>query len=238
VPGGRAAVVGIIERRWGGPLGSAVCRTRWIDDVLSAALRDGVPQVVVLGAGFDCRAHRLPGIERARIFEVDHPATQAAKREVLRTAPGHVAYVAVEFGRDDLDATMARAGFDPRARTFFLWEGVTNYLTADAVDATIRWISRVGAAGSALVMTYVHRGLIDGSVTFDGARAGSATVRRVGEPYTFGFDPAELSGYLAARGLTLVEDVSADDYRARYLAPAGRDMKLWEFYRAALARVT
>jgi methyltransferase (TIGR00027 family) len=237
---GRAAVVGVIEWRWGGPLGSAVCRTRYIDDALGAAL-DGVGQVVVLGAGFDVRALRVPGIARTRVFEVDHPATQAAKRarlaRVKAAIPAHVTFVPVDFGRDRLEDAMARAGFSPSARTFFLWEGVTNYLTAEAVDRTIGWVARAGAPGSLLLFTYVHRGLIDGSVPFEGARAGSRTVRRFGEPYTFGFDPAELRSYLAEHGLELVEDVGAPEYRARYLLPAGRKMKLWEFYRAVIARV-
>jgi methyltransferase (TIGR00027 family) len=241
LPGGRTAVVRIIERRWGGPLGSAVCRTRYIDDALAAAL-GGVGQVVLLGAGFDCRAHRIPGIERTRVFEVDHPATQAAKRarlgRMLGTMPGHVTFVPVVFGRDRLEEAMARAGFLPGVPTFFLWEGVTNYLTAEAVDQTLRWVAGAAAAGSVLLFTYVHRGMLDGSVPFEGARAGSNTVRRSGEPFTFGFDPAELPAHLAARGLTLVEDVAAPEYRARYLGPAGREMKLWEFYRAAVARVT
>lgn len=238
---GRAAVVGIIERRWGGPLGSAVCRTRYIDDALGAAL-DAVGQVVVLGAGFDVRALRLPAIARTRVFEVDHPATQAVKRarlaRVIANMPLHLTFVPVDFARDRVEDALARAGFTPSVPSAFVWEGVTNYLTAEAVDATIRAVVRASAPGSLLVFTYVHRGLIDGSVPFEGAQAGSQTVRRLGEPYTFCFVPAELPSYVAARGLALLEDVGAAEYRARYLRPAGREMKLWEFYRAAIARVT
>jgi methyltransferase (TIGR00027 family) len=241
LPGGRALVTRIIETRWGGPLGSGVCRTRFIDDRLADALRDGAAQVVILGAGFDCRAYRLPGMARTRVFEVDHPATQAVKRErlarVLEALPAHVVFVPVDFDRESLADATARAGFRTDARTFFVWEGVTNYLTADAVDATFRWVAGAGAPGSGLLFTYIHQGMLDGSVAFDGARAGGETVRRMGEGFTFGFDPAAVPAYLAARGLALVEDVAAPDYRARYLRPAGREMKLWEFYRAALARV-
>ena len=236
-PAGRAAVVRIIERRWGGPLGAAVCRTRYIDDVLRAALRDGVAQVVILGAGFDSRAWRIPGIGRARVFEVDHPATQATKQAAMRGSIGPVTFVPVDFARDRLGDAMAARGFRTDAHTFFLWEGVTNYLTAEAVDATLRFVASAGSAGSLVLFTYIHRGMLDGSLAFEGGRAGSATVRRIGEPYTFGLDPAEVPAYLAARRLRLVEDVAAPEYRARYLRPLGRDMKIWEFYRAALARI-
>ena len=242
VPGGRAAVVAIIERRWGGPLGAAVCRTRYIDDALAAALAEPVEQVVILGAGFDSRAYRIPGMDRARVFEVDHPATQATKqavmRRLLRGLPRHVTFVPVDFDRERLADAMAAGGFRSDARTFFLWEGVTNYLTAGAVDATLRFVASAASPGSPLLFTYIHRGMLDGSLAFEGARAGSATVQRIGEPYTFGLDPAEVPAYLAARGLRLVEDVAAPDYRTRYLRPLGRDMKIWEFYRAALARLS
>lgn len=241
LPGGNDAVTRLIEWRWGGPLGSAVCRTRFIDEALAAALARGVRQIVILGAGFDARAYRLPGIERARVFEVDHPATQAMKRarlaRVLRAPASHVAFVPVDFGRDRLGETTGAAGLRGEARTFLLWEGVTNYLTADAVDATLRWVSGALAPESELLFTYIHRGILDGSVDFEGAAAGTAAVRRRDEPFTFGLDPDEVPAYLAARGLRLVEDVGAPEYRARYLRPRGREMKLWEFYRAARACV-
>ncbi|HJQ84655.1 MAG TPA: SAM-dependent methyltransferase [Candidatus Binatia bacterium] len=238
LPGGVDAITWIIERRWGGPLGSGVCRTRYIDDALSAAVRGGVEQVVLLGAGFDARPYRLAGIERARVFEVDHPATQAVKRARLAGAiPRHVTFVPVDFARDRLDDAMAAGGFRRDRRTFFLWEGVTNYLDAAAVDATLGWIAAAGGPGSELLFTYVDRAMLDGSRAFEGAAEGRATVGRFGEPFTFGLDPATIDAYLAARGLDLVEDVAAPDYRTRYLRPLGRTLKLWEFYRAARARV-
>ena len=233
-----SVIRGFIDHRWPGARTSAVARTRLIDDVLTGAIRDGVTQVVILGAGFDARAYRLPGIERARVYEVDHPATQAAKRRRLEARvgalPPHVTFVGVDFDRDDVATALARAGFDSKTRTFFTWEGVTNYLTADAVDATLRWVARAGAPGSRIVFTYVHRGVIDGSGGFAGTAALASTLSRSGEPWTFGLDPAELPGYLAERGLALVEDVGAAEYRARYLGHPGKG---YEFYRAALADV-
>jgi len=242
LPGGIGVVQRIIERRWGGPLGAAVCRTRFIDDAVEAAITAGLDQVVILGAGFDCRAYRMPRLAGTRVFEVDHPLTQSMKRTRLAprlgAIPPHVVFAPVDFARDSLSASMEARGFRSAARTFFLWEGVTNYLTDDAVDATLRWVARVGSPGSTLLFTYIHRGMLDGSLRFEGAETSRRTVERSGEPYTFGLDPAEVPAYLRQRGLDLVEDVAAPEYRDRYLRPLGRDMKIWDFYRAAVTRVT
>src|SRR4030095_5041358 len=101
------------------------------------------------------------------------------------------------------DPLMQPAGWRSDVRTFFVCEGVTHYLPADTIDAVFRYMSR-SAPGSRLVFTYIHRGLLDGSARFAGADNTLATVRRAGEPYTFGFAPAELPPYLAARNLVLV----------------------------------
>jgi len=232
----------LIDGHWSGSRGTVAVRTRYIDDALTAALREGVEQIVILGAGFDSRAYRIPGIARARVFEVDHPATQAAKTSAvarrLGSLPSHVRFVPVDFSTHTLDAVMPAAGFRAQARTFFICEGVTHYLSEADVDTLFRYIARSGATGSGVVFTYIQRTLLDGTASFDGAGKTLATVQRSGEPYTFGFDPPALPGYLQARGLTLIEDVGAAAYRERYLVPLGRGHEpLSEFQRAALARV-
>ena len=238
---GAAMPWSLVDGHWSGPRGTVSVRTRYIDDRLGEALQHGVKQVVILGAGFDCRAHRIPEIAQSRVFEADHPATQATKKEIvsrrLRTLPAHVTYVPIDFTAGTLDAVMQASGCRPDVRTFFVCEGVTHYLPADTIDSVFRYVGR-SAAGSQLVFTYIHRGILDGSSRFVGADNTLATVRRAGEPYTFGFEPAELRPYLAARNLVLVEDVGADAYRARYLTPRGRGGEaLSEYQRAALANV-
>lgn len=238
---GAAMPWSLVDRHWAGPRGTVATRTKYIDDRLGDALRRGVGQVVILGAGFDCRAYRVEGITRTRVFELDHPATQPRKKEIvsrrLGTLPSHVTYVAIDLAAGTLDAVMQASGYRPDVRTFFVCEGVTHYLPADTVDAVFRYVGR-SAAGSQLVFTYLHRGMLDGSVHFTGADNTLATVRRAGEPYTCGFEPAELPRYLAARNLALVEDVGADAYRERYLVPRGRGTEpLSEYQRAALANV-
>jgi methyltransferase (TIGR00027 family) len=232
----------LLDGHWIGSRGTVVVRTRYIDDALTSALRSGVEQVVILGAGFDSRAYRIPGISRIRVFEVDHPMTQAEKQRAvaqrLGALPPHVEFVPIDFSTQNLDGAMPAAGFRATARTFFICEGVTHYLSDPDVDTLFRYVARSAAAGSQMVFTYIHRTILDGSATFDGAGKTLTTVRRSGEPYTFGFDPAELPEYLVARGLELIEDVGAGAYRERYLDPLGRGHEpLSEFQRAARAKI-
>jgi len=232
----------LVDGHWTGSRGTVVVRTRYIDDVLASALRSGLEQVVILGAGFDSRAYRIRGIERIRVFEVDHPMTQAEKKKMvarrLGTLPPHVTFVPIDFSTHALDTVMPGSGFRAAARTFFVCEGVTHYLSEPGVDAVFRYVSRSAAAGSQMVFTYIHRTILDGTVTFTGANKTLDTVRRGGEPYTFGFDPAELPQYLAARGLILIEDVVARTFRDRYLQPLGRGHEpLSEFQRASLVEI-
>ncbi len=233
-----AAVERVIDHRWPGARTSGVARTRLIDDAMKDALRDGFQQFVILGAGFDSRAYRLPGLASTRVFEVDHPATLAMKKErLLGALPRHVTLVAADLDGGELAHALGAAGFEPRSRSFFLWEGVTNYLTAGAVDSTLQFIAATGAPGSRILFTYVHRGLLDGSVVFAGTEHLFATLERSGEPWTFGLEPAELPAYLDDRGLKLVWDLGASEYRARYMGPAARKMAGYEFYRAAMAEL-
>jgi methyltransferase (TIGR00027 family) len=227
----------LIDRRWPGPRPSVVARTRMIDDALLAALDHGLDQLLLLGAGYDCRAYRLMGTGQVGVFEVDHPATQAVKRDVIRATVGHlpanVTFVGVDFNRDDLGEAARAAGFESGARTFTVWEGVVSYLEAEAVDSTMRWIREVSGRGSELVFTYVHRGILDGTSSFGGSAAWTGSVASVGEPFVFGFDPAELGAYLAERGWELTDDLSTTEALTRYGRPADG---LPSFYRVARAR--
>lgn len=157
VPGLRGATSWFIDRRWPGARPSGVARTRWIDDVLSESLRSGIEQLVILGAGYDSRPYRMAGLDSTPVFEVDHPATSASKQKRLAgIVRSHVTYVGIDFDKDVLGEALERAGFDLSRQTFFLWEGVTNYLAAEAVDATLRYISGAKPR-SLLLFTYVNR---------------------------------------------------------------------------------
>ncbi len=206
-------VAALIDRRWPGPRAAVCVRTRYFDDAVREACASGLRQLVILGAGFDSRAQRLASLEGVHVFEVDHPDTQARKRQALHGAPAHVTYVGLDFLRSSVETALQQAGLRPGARTLFLWEGVTNYLDAASVDATLRAVARLGRE---LLFTYVDQALLDGSAEFEGGRQSLAHVRALGEPFTFGLPPAGLPAYLGERGLELVEDLSLADAASRY----------------------
>ena len=228
------------DRRIPGARTSGVARTCLIDELLRHALQAGTRQIAILGAGFDCRGYRMPSIRNSILFEVDHPATQAVKlaklRRLLPQLPGHVRFVPLDFDGQSLSSALGASGFDPRCPTAFLWEGVTNYLTAKGVDSVLRYVAGC-ATGSLLIFTYVHRGALDGSGLFADAAELLAELKRLGEPWTFGLDPEGLSDYLRARGLELEQDFCAREYRARYYGPHGRQFKGYHFYQVAAASV-
>ncbi len=188
VPGLRELVPLFIDNRWPGVRSSVVARTRLIDDAIEASLGERMEQLVILGAGFDSRAYRLAGLHGITIFEVDHQDTQASKRKalerVLSVQPKHVRFVATDFKQRDLESVMAAAGYRESARTFFLWEGVTSYLTEVAVDTTLRWCSRA-SPGSLLLFTYVHRDILTRPAAFIGSNRLFASLEKVGERLTF-----------------------------------------------------
>jgi methyltransferase (TIGR00027 family) len=163
---GAALPWSLIDGHWPGSRGTVVVRTRYIDDVLGEALRMGVEQVVILGAGFDSRAYRIPGIEATRVFEVDHPLTQAKKKDAvarrLGTLPPHVTLVSIDFSRHTLDTVMLSSGYRRGAKTFLICEGVTHYLPARVVDAVFEYVAQGAAVRSRMVFTYIHRAILDG----------------------------------------------------------------------------
>jgi methyltransferase (TIGR00027 family) len=228
------------DRRLPGARTSAIARTRLIDDAVRQALRHSIRQIVVLGSGFDCRAHRLPGISAATVFEVDHPATLAWKlsclRKMLPQLPQNVRYVQVDFNREDVPQRLAEAGFDCSLPAMFLWEGVTNYLTSEAVDAVLRYISNC-APGSQIVFSYVHSGALDGSVCFEGAAKLLRDVKQLGEPWTFGLDPAAVPEFLIQRGLRPDRDASAREYRTQMYGTDAQQMRGYDFYHVVIAHV-
>lgn len=201
-------------------------RTRAIDDALLEFVRGGGSQVVVLGAGFDCRALRFAReLAHATVFEVDHPATQAKKRDVLRADVGaKTEYVAWDFEKQpmsELAAALASHGHDARAPTITLWEGVTMYLTPAAIDASVRAVSALSAPGSRLVVNYMTRDRIEHPPPL--ARLAAQAVALGGEPFRFGFDPAELPAWLGARGFHLDRDASMTELADELIGPHALD---------------
>jgi methyltransferase (TIGR00027 family) len=233
------SLLGIAEALAPGVRGFIVGRTRYIDDALVAALGEGLDQVVIFGAGYDSRAYRIPGIESTRVFELDLPRPQAEKRKrisrLLGKAPGHVAFVPIDFESQDLAEALTHAGFREGRRTFFVLEGVTEHVSAEASDGIFRYAARSATPGSGIAFTYLDRRLLDGSRHFPGTRwhvSWSGFSLR-----SFAPDPKQLRAHLSRRGLELIEDVAGAEFTERYFAPSRRRLRVNEFHRTTLARV-
>jgi len=153
----------------------------------------------------------------------------------LGRLPANVRFVPVDFEKDDLERALSQAGFQTGAAAAAVWEGVVSYLTPQAVDQNFRMLARILAPRSRLIFTYVHRGALDGSAPFPEARRWRASVGSSGEPFLFGFDPAELAEYLGARGFALLQDASTTEAVALYNGALRRKERGSELYRVAVA---
>jgi methyltransferase (TIGR00027 family) len=194
-------------------------RSRFAEDALAAAVERGVRQLVVLGAGLDTYAYRNPFGARLRVFEVDHPATQAWKRERLAEAdiapPDWLTFAPVDFERETLAAGLDAAGFDGGLQTFFTWLGVTPYLSEEAIWRTLAFIAGV-PGGAHVVFDYGNPPeSLEGELRAYHDRAAART-EAIGEAWVTFFEADELRAKLAALGFGEVEDLGPREIAARY----------------------
>jgi len=235
---GRRIIERLLDWKAPGARAAGIARTKWIDDEVTTALKKA-SQLVLLGAGYDTRGLRLAAGRQLTTFELDQSATSVAKQVALKrllgSLPNNVRFVTVDFNKQLVVEALTGAGYNGTMPACFVWEGVTNYLSADAVDNLLCQI-RKAARGSLLLFSYIHREVLENPEAFFGAKELMARLESYGEPWTFGFRPEELVGYLGARGLRLVKDLSV----AEAWRDAGRpapELHGYEFYRLASARV-
>jgi methyltransferase (TIGR00027 family) len=208
-----------------------IIRTRFIEERLAHAIREGASQLVILGAGFDTRAYRLTDLLRsARVFEVDQPSTQEYKKRRIKEAgikvPQNLTYVPVDFRRDKLGDILKAAGYDPTRKTFFIWEGVTMYLPEAAIEETLRWVA-AQTPGSTILLDYVGAMVIKFFATVDLTQLPEAAKQAIGrllkltagEPWIFGLPDAGEREFLAKLGLELREvlPIGTEESMKRYL---------------------
>jgi methyltransferase (TIGR00027 family) len=190
-------------------------RARIAEEALEASARQrGARQLVILGAGLDTVAYRSPLASQLRIFEVDHPATQAWKRRRLDDAgiavPDSLSYIPMDFERDLLPERLGAAGLDPTIRTFFMWLGVVPYLSREAIEATLAMIGGL-AGGAEVVFDYRDppETMTPERRRYEEQRA--ARVAAVGEPFLSDFGPDELHRLLHAHGFAEIRDLGQRD---------------------------
>jgi methyltransferase (TIGR00027 family) len=234
--------LGYAERRGPGVMGFLAARDRYIDDILQGFLEDGLQQLVILGAGFDSRAYRFDGLrDRVKVFEVDHPATQANKLARVQAIFGeiqkHVTYVPVDFNTQTLEQRLPESGYDANLKTLFIWQGVTMYLTAEGVDETLRFVVQHSAPGSAIVFDYIYRLVLDG-VQKHGEVSNMRRYRfMTGEGLTFGIEEGTVESFLKERGFRQVRDMDANGLRQAYFTGKNTGRKIASGYEIVVAEV-
>ena len=225
-----------------GSMGWMFCRFRYIDDVLKNSItKKEIETVVNLGAGMDCRAYYIPGIESISYFEVDHPSVikkkKAKMKKILGKLPNHVVYVPIDFEKQSLDTELKKAGYNLTSKTLFIWEGVTQYISKEANDNTLKYVAQA-APGSKIVFSYILKSFIDGKNIHDGIKVMYKYMRKKNNPlWIYGLDPTDIGNYLSKYSLSLIEDVGSEEVQERYMKLVNLDLKVFEIERIALAEL-
>ncbi len=232
-----ATALALVMRAQSTPI--TVSRARYTEDSLKAAVQQGVRQYIILGAGLDTFAFRRPKTDPPlQVFEVDHPATQALKRQRLAQLgweiPAHLHFVPIDFTSEHLVTALLRSPFDPHAPSFFSWLGVTYYLTRDVVLETLHAIAGIAPAGSTIVFDYLDTDAFVPERAAARVRRMLDAVRLSGEPMKTGFDPSALGAELARIGWRRMENLSPTDIEQRYFL--GRTDGLHAFEHVHIAR--
>ncbi|OIQ58338.1 leucine carboxyl methyltransferase [Moorella thermoacetica] len=196
-------------------------RARYTEDSLETAVKHGVKQYVILGAGMDTFAFRQPElIQQLQVFEIDHPVTQGFKRNRLMELgwqmPAQLHFIPLDFKKDSLVEALDRSSYNRHIPSFFSWLGVTYYLTREVVFATLRDIVNFSSSGSIIIFDY-----LDSEAFIPGKMAKNIQVmqmigQQLSEPLKAGFDPATIGPELEILGLRLLENLSPSDIEERY----------------------
>lgn len=217
---------------------SPLCRAAYTEQALKTAVLTGTTQYVILGAGLDTFAFREKAfLKKYKVFEVDHPATQADKKHRIARAewevPENLSFVPVDFAQDDLAECLRAGGFDTSAKSFYSWLGVTYYLTAEAIDKMLSELAGLCAEGSTLVFDYPDETFFTAAErrvqnTIMMAKAG-------GEPMQSSFSYAELEKLLEKYGFLIYELLTPEEIQKQIIDKAGAELKAFEHVNYCLA---
>jgi methyltransferase (TIGR00027 family) len=230
-----------IDQRWTGALTSCVARTRLIDVMTENLVKDeGINQVIVFGAGYDCRVHRLQLKERVMYVEVDDPQKQELKRTILESSSlkpkTQLDYLAVDFHTQQLPDILPALFYKKHYKTLFIWEGVTNYFTAPIADKIFQYFKSF-PPGTIIIFTYVDEKVLTNPESFTGAENVTKLLQNNDEFWNFGIDPAKITEFLAGYNMKLKYDADANTYRRICFKELSAKMKGYEYYRVAMAIV-
>jgi methyltransferase (TIGR00027 family) len=251
IPPLRKLAIWYLEKKHPFILDCIPARTRYIDEYVNERIDDGIQQLVILGAGYDSRAYRIERLKgKVTVFEVDHPATQKLKiekvKKILNPLPSNVVYVPIDFNKEMLPQRMSKSGYDKDKKSLFIWEGVTPYLAAEAVDETLHFVAKNSGPGSSILFSYIIKSVVDGTCELEGARE----IRRAfsrggiadfssnqGDRLMFGIEEGTIEAFLSERGFQQIKDISGDYYEAKYFTGPNRNRKACCLCRVVYAMV-
>lgn len=222
--------------------GTIIARVRFFDDYLNQCLVDGFQQIVLLGAGFDSRAYRFDNIHRkAKVYELDRLDIQSQKTSVLKRLfgqiPKHVSFVSVDFESENFGKKLIDAGFNQDQPAFFIWEGVTMYLCADEVDATLSFISNKCTAGSRIIFDYFPATIVEGTCNLPEAQGLRERVNAINENFCFSIAPNQVNDLLESHDFSVILNVNAQKLKSRYFKDAAEHRPVSSLFNFAVAEV-
>jgi methyltransferase (TIGR00027 family) len=233
----RRGLLNLVDRKAAGIRGGILCRKRYMQEKLKDALRAGIPSVVILGAGFDTLAYLVADLASRHVYEVDLPqimgAKQAKLEEMFGKAPAHVKLVPLDFESQNLELVLQQAGFSWVEPAFFVWEGVTQYLTETAVREVFEYLCKA-PAGSQLVFTYILKDFIEGKQLYRQELLYRQT-RIVKQFWKFGLNPQEVRDFLSRYSWKELEQAGSAEYQELYIKPVKRSLQVMAVERAVHA---
>jgi methyltransferase (TIGR00027 family) len=210
----------IAKRKVPGTYEYVIARTKFFDEVFKQALAENYHQIVFLGAGYDTRPYRFKdSIKQTEIFELDVPTTQQIKKRFLKKSnlpiPDKLHFVAINFNKENLGEVLIKAGFKMNKKTLFIWEGVTEYLTPEAVDSTLDFIRK--NSGNTVAFNYIYKSVVDGTCDYYGTKEVAKAASESNEPYQFGIEEGKIEQFLNARRFETVTHYTAEELEKKYL---------------------
>jgi methyltransferase (TIGR00027 family) len=201
-----------------------LARTQYFDNLFLEALKKSIPQIVLLGAGYDSRAYRFANQNNnTRIFELDISTTQRRKIKLLKKAkivsPDNIKFVSINFNKDSLEDVLSKAGFDRNKQTLFIWEGVTYYLEPDSINTTLESIKKMSHERSSLAFDYLIQIRPEDAYKYYGVQAGREFMAKnsPNERTKFLIEEGKIDTFLSQRGFYTVEHLNNNEIERKYL---------------------
>ena len=220
----------LVRRRLPCSTDEAVARTPYYDDYLKECIDSGIKQLVILGAGYDTRAYRFNELKgRVKVFEVDLPTIQKVKidrvKKIFGFLPDYVVYVPINFNTEKLDKRLFDSGYDRNLKTLFIWEGVTYYISAEAVDETLAFVAENSGEGSSIIFNYIFKSVVDGTCKLEEAREWRQIHLGFGEAL-FGIEEGTIDKFLSDRGFCQIHNVTPEFLQSTYFRRASKGRRV------------